>query len=404
MSKRRLPSASRLGLLLVALLCEQGWASLDLEYRGWGISLGNARQINGVRINGIDRKVESVNGLNLTLWNPDKSPRAVFNGAALGLIGPKAGRLHGLALGGLGATAQERIWGLAAGGFGVGTTQLRGLAVGGLMVDVKASARGVAASGFTTRIEGDMHGLGLALGGVQAGNFRGLALGGVSALVDTVEGVLVGGLIAGSDKANARITGAVITPGIAIAGKQARGLAVGGLLVTGGRLSGLGLSAGGVHAVEDGRGLFVGGLGVGANKRLTGIALSLGGIGAGDRLRGLALAGFGVGAGKRLEGFAASLGGVGSQGEIRGVALGGLTVLAPDIEGLAAGALNGVIVHEVNLDDFLKVKKVNQRFVGLSIGLVNYTRQLQGVQLGLFNYAGNNPRWLRLLPVINAHF
>ena len=28
----------------------------------------------------------------------------------------------------------------------------------------------------------------------------------------------------------------------------------------------------------------------------------------------------------------------------------------------------------------------------------HHTQQLKGVQLGLLNYAGNNPRWARLLP------
>lgn len=40
---------------------------------------------------------------------------------------------------------------------------------------------------------------------------------------------------------------------------------------------------------------------------------------------------------------------------------------------------------------------------GLAIGLVNYSGQLRGVQLGLFNYAANNPRGLRLLPLVNVH-
>jgi len=45
----------------------------------------------------------------------------------------------------------------------------------------------------------------------------------------------------------------------------------------------------------------------------------------------------------------------------------------------------------------------NRETVGLSIGLVNYTAELRGVQIGLLNYARNNPRWLRLLPFLNLH-
>ena len=40
---------------------------------------------------------------------------------------------------------------------------------------------------------------------------------------------------------------------------------------------------------------------------------------------------------------------------------------------------------------------------GLSIALVNIAKDLNGVQLGLFNYAGNNSKWLRLLPLLNVH-
>ena len=71
--------------------------------------------------------------------------------------------------------------------------------------------------------------------------------------------------------------------------------------------------------------------------------------------------------------------------------------------GVAAGALNGFYIDRIDLEDFLRIRLANQRFTGLSIGLVNYSAQLKGVQLGLLNYAGNNPRWLRLLPLINIH-
>ncbi len=51
----------------------------------------------------------------------------------------------------------------------------------------------------------------------------------------------------------------------------------------------------------------------------------------------------------------------------------------------------------------LTLRKFNQKMSGISIGLLNTTSQLRGVQLGLLNYAGNNPRWLRLLPLVNLH-
>lgn len=46
---------------------------------------------------------------------------------------------------------------------------------------------------------------------------------------------------------------------------------------------------------------------------------------------------------------------------------------------------------------------VRGTFVGLQIGLVNDTRVLKGVQLGLVNIARNNHGLARVLPILNAH-
>jgi hypothetical protein len=38
---------------------------------------------------------------------------------------------------------------------------------------------------------------------------------------------------------------------------------------------------------------------------------------------------------------------------------------------------------------------------GLTIGIVNYARELRGVQLGLLNIAKGNPRGRQVLPLVN---
>ena len=119
-----------------------------------------------------------------------------------------------------------------------------------------------------------------------------------------------------------------------------------------------------------------------------GIALTAGVVGAGQRLDGIALGGLGVGTGGRL----------------RGLGVGGLVAMAPEATGVTVGALNGVILQSINLEDFLKIRTVNERHTGLAIGLVNYSANLKGIQIGLFNIVGNNPKWARVLPVVNAHF
>jgi hypothetical protein len=40
---------------------------------------------------------------------------------------------------------------------------------------------------------------------------------------------------------------------------------------------------------------------------------------------------------------------------------------------------------------------------GVTIALYNYARVLRGVQLGLLNWAQNNPAPFRLLPLLNLH-
>ena len=120
---------------------------------------------------------------------------------------------------------------------------------------------------------------------------------------------------------------------------------------------------------------------------LDGVGASLGFIYADNRLRGIAVGGLGV-AGSEM---------------IRGIAFGSLFVFSKDVRGVTAGALNGFVLEEINLEDFLRFKFINDRYTGLSIGLINYTRRLKGVQFGLLNYAENNPRGLRLLPLINLH-
>ena len=45
-----------------------------------------------------------------------------------------------------------------------------------------------------------------------------------------------------------------------------------------------------------------------------------------------------------------------------------------------------------------------QQVFGMADGLVNYTRELRGVQIGLINIAKSNPKNARVLPLFNADF
>lgn len=64
--------------------------------------------------------------------------------------------------------------------------------------------------------------------------------------------------------------------------------------------------------------------------------------------------------------------------------------------GVTASEIKGVCIAS------LLVRSESQK--GLTIALINKTNRLNGVQIGLLNYAGNNPNGLKWLPVINMHF
>jgi hypothetical protein len=153
--------------------------ALNLTVAGSGISIGNSARVNGLRINWSDRGLERVNGVNLTLWKPNKHLSGVINGAAIGIAGPGASEINGLAVGlagtvtdrrmrgiaiaGLGAVAQGSISGIALGGLGaVAQGSVTGLLVGGLGAVVQGDVRGVAISGLGTVAQGDLAGVGLA--------------------------------------------------------------------------------------------------------------------------------------------------------------------------------------------------------------------------------------------------
>ncbi|MDH3216346.1 MAG: hypothetical protein OEN01_08645 [Candidatus Krumholzibacteria bacterium] len=256
--------------------------------------------------------------------------------------------------------------GITLGLIGTKSRRINGVALSGIGVTGREHVRGIAAGTL----------------GVGAGNLTGVAVGLI--MVDVKErfrGINISGFWTGNSK---QLDGLTLCPGGAMA-QHIRGATIGGVAAgADSSLTGLGLSIGGVYSAHL-RGVAVAGLGVGAED-MNGIALALGGIG-GKRLDGIMLAGLGLGATERIS----------------GVAFGGVVIFAPEVNGFAAGALNGLYIDRINLEDFLHFKMANQRFTGLSIGLVNYTARLKGVQLGLLNFAGNNPRWLRLLPLVNVH-
>jgi hypothetical protein len=62
---------------------------------------------------------------------------------------------------------------------------------------------------------------------------------------------------------------------------------------------------------------------------------------------------------------------------------------------LQAGELRGVALSAYN--------RVTGVQGGLTVGVLNYARELHGFQVGVVNVAGNNRGLVRVLPVFNSH-
>jgi hypothetical protein len=365
----RLPPCACLitGLLLATGLAPlagpahaQDHSSIDLTIRNYGLSIGNAPRVNGVRLNYRDHGLERVNGLNVTLWGPyndeERTPSGTVSGLAIGLPVTGADDINGIAIGVLGIEAHSSLRGVVVGGLGTGAgDSMAGIAIGGLGMGVGERFTGVGVGGL----------------GIGSGeHLRGLAAGGLGVGAgENVSGIAAGGLGVG-------------------AGERLTGVALGGL---------------GVGAGESIRGLVAGGLGVGAGDDLTGVGAALVGLGVGEDITGVAVSGVALGAG----------------GHMRGVFAAGVGMAAPHMTGLMAGAAIGSErstgialapayfritdrgqLRGASVSAFNHIKGTQR---GLTIGIFNYARVLRGVQLGVLNYAENNPLWLRLLPGLNVN-
>jgi hypothetical protein len=301
------------------------------------ISIGNYPRVDGVRINFRDRALDRVRGLNLTVWQPHEPGTGTVSGFALGLPMTGAGEITGLSVGFAGVSATHVLRGISLGGIGVGSGGgVRGLAVGGIGVG-------------------------------SGGNLDGIVLGGIGA----------GG------------------------GGDARGLLIGGI----------GAGVGGSV-----RGIALGGIGVAAGGNMTGLLIGGVGAGAGGNLRGIALGGIGTGAGGEVIGLTISGIGAGAGGRMKGIGVAGVGVGAPRLEGLflapAVGALHAraiVIapaVFRIERDGHFagvaisSVSYIRGAQRGLSIGIVNYARTLNGAQIGVINIVADQ-RSHRVLPIVN---
>lgn len=346
--------------------------ALNLTIGEVGLSIGDSRRTTGVRLNYRDRQLRRANGLNVTLWRPYESVRSTVNGIAVGLPLTGGNRVRGIGVG-AGISAQTALNGLFLAPLGLGSGgRLRGIAVGGLGIGAGERVQGLMLGGLGAGAGEDAEGLFVGGLGVGAGGTsNGILVGGLGAGAgEHANGLLVGGLGAG---AGGSVTGLLVGGAGAGAGESATGILIGGL---------------GAGAGEDAKGLIVGGIGAGAGETMSGIAVSVVGVGAGARFSGIGIGGVGVGAGEQMKGLAVAGLGVGSP-SITGLSIAGGYSRVED------GRLRGVALSGWN--DIRGTQR------GLTIGLYNYTRELNGIQMGLINVARNNPAWARVLPGVNLN-
>ena len=75
-----------------------------------GISFGNSQSWNGIRFNITDCNIRTINGINITFWQPEKLENSVINGLAVGLS-PSAEYINGASIG-FGIVAGKSITGI----------------------------------------------------------------------------------------------------------------------------------------------------------------------------------------------------------------------------------------------------------------------------------------------------
>jgi hypothetical protein len=346
--------------------------SIDLGIAKTGISLGNSPVWNGLRLNWRDADVDRVSGLNLTLWRAGANPDFDMNGIALGLLGPDAARIRGLALGAGGVVSHDATYGIALAGLGVVSNgDLIGLSMAGLAVVSESRSIGIQMAGLAVVSEGGLYGINMAgLATVSSGSMRGFNAAGL-------------GLVGSRGVAGLNLAGLAVVSNGTLTGLTAGGLAV----VADGDIRGI--TSGGLAVVSEGhiRGIATAGLAVVTANGLTGAALS-----------GLAI----VSSGGPVSGAALTLGRVQAD-TLRGIMFGGYRVTARDARGFVS-SIGWNDLQDVTGLSIAAYNRARGTQRGVAIGLFNNAEALRGIQIGLLNRAGNNPGIARMLPILNVHF
>ncbi len=331
-------------------------AGLSISVNNYGIAFGHVPVINGLRFNFRDINLNRVHGMNITIVAPREPSYGTVRGIAIGLPMTGAANMTGVSAAFGGITVNE---------------SLRGIQVALLGIGAGSGISGITAAGLGFGADGDVRGLNFAGLGLGAdGHISGITVAGLGFGADgNVTGLNIAGLGFGSDGN--------------IAGINLAGLGFG----ADGNITGLNFTVLGFGAGGSVRGINLAGLGIASGENISGINISGLGIASGNYISGISLSGFGI-ASQRLFGLTIS-----PAAGARDLAMGAF--IAPAYFRIEEGTLKGVSISAFN--------HIRGNQHGLTIGIYNYARKLSGIQIGLLNYAANNPRGLRLLPLANAN-
>lgn len=148
-------------------------------------------------------------------------------------------------------------------------------------------------------------------------------------------------------------------------------------------------------------GIALGLISVNAHKNLYGLNLGCGYLNSGNGIHGINIGGFFIN-GNKLGGINATLGYLKSSGIIQGLSLSSL-LSADELRGIHASLFYTRIniLQGISLSGYHKITG-EQR--GITLGILNMAESLRGIQIGVLNFAGNNPIPFKWLPLINFHY
>jgi len=349
-------------LFIFALVVHFGVPKADIVAQSIEIgplSFGNSKNNDGIRFNFRDKDVETINGVNITIWKSYGNNTSLIRGLAIGLPYANAGTLKGVGFSLLATVADQ---------------EAKGILVGGLATVVGENANASMFSGLTNVVGGNGKGLMLTgLMNINGEDYKGMQLAGLGNITgENYKGIQLGGLM---NIVGENMHGAQFSALMNINGESAQGVRAASLMNITGESS-RGFDAAILMNVtgENAKGFAAAGI------------MNV----SGHEMRGFSVAGL-MNVSEHIKGISIAAANV-------GVNLSGTHVGVVNLTNPKMGDLSGFALAPVN------IARHNQS--GFTIGIFNFAKKLnsKGLQIGLFNVVKSNPRGLKLLPFFNKNF